>query len=97
MKIEMLNGSSTSNFLTNLLRAGQRTKQIDTRYFWIQERFQDRELSIKKVLAAKHCADVGTKPDNMASLHVWYSISDGLQDEGDEAYDGSGEGTVALI
>ena len=30
----------------------------DTRYFWIQERVQDGDLSIKKVPAAKNCADV---------------------------------------
>ena len=61
-KIEIQSDSSTANSLTDRLRAGQRTKHIDTRYFWIQERVQDRDLSIKKVLTAKNCADVGTKP-----------------------------------
>ena len=62
MKIEVQSDSSTANSLTDRLGAGQRTKHIDTRYFWVQERVQDGNLSIKKVLTAKSCADVGTKP-----------------------------------
>ena len=62
MKIEVQSDSSTANSLTDRLGAGKRTKHIDTRYFWIQERVQDGDLSIKKVLTAKNCADVGTKP-----------------------------------
>ena len=63
MKIEIQSDSSTANSLTDRLGAGQqRTKHIDTRYFWIQERVQDGDLSIKKVPTAKNCADVGTKP-----------------------------------
>ena len=66
MKIEIQSDSSTANSLTDRLGAGQRTKHIDTRYFWIQDRVQERvqdgDLSIKKVLTAKNCADVGTKP-----------------------------------
>ena len=50
MKIEIQSDSSTANSLTVRLGAGQRTKHIDTRYFWIQERVQDGDLSIKKVL-----------------------------------------------
>ena len=48
MKIEIQSDSSTSHSLT--ARLG-RTKHIDTRYFWIQERVQDGDLSIKKVLS----------------------------------------------
>ena len=62
MKIEMQSDSSMANSLTDRLGAGQRTKHTDTRYFWIQERVQDGDLIIKKVLTAKNCADVGTKP-----------------------------------
>ena len=62
VKIEIQSDSSTVNSLTDRLGAGQRTKHIDTRYFWIQERVQDGDLSIKKVPTAKNCADVGTKP-----------------------------------
>ena len=62
MKIEIQSDRSTSNSLTDRLGAGERTKHIDTRYFWIQERVQDGDLSITKVLTAKNCADVGTKP-----------------------------------
>ena len=53
MKIEIQSDSSTSKSLTDRLRAGQRTKHIDTRYFCTQERVQDGDLSITKVLTAK--------------------------------------------
>ena len=36
-KIEIQSDSSTVNSLTDQLGAGQRTKHLDTRYFWIQE------------------------------------------------------------
>ena len=62
MKIEIQSDSSTANWLTDRLEAGQRTKHVDTRYFWTQERVQDGDVSIKKVPTAKNCADVGTKP-----------------------------------
>ena len=62
MKIEIQSDSSTANSWTDRLGAGQRTKHIDTRYFWIKERVQDGDFSVKKVLTAKNCADVGTMP-----------------------------------
>ena len=68
MKIEIQNDCSTANSLTDRLGAGQRTKHIDTRYFWIQERVQDGDLSIKKVPTEKNCADVGTKPVSASVL-----------------------------
>ena len=68
MKIEIQSDSSTANSLADRLGPGQRTKHIDTRYFWIQERVQDGDLSIKNVLTAKNCADVGTKPVSASVL-----------------------------
>ena len=62
MKVQIHSDSSTANSLTDRLGAGPRTKHIDTRSFWVQERVQDDDLSIKKVLTAKMCADVGMKP-----------------------------------
>ena len=62
MKIKIQSDSSTANSLTDRLGAGQRTKHIDTGSFWIHERVQDGDLSFKKVLTAKNCADVGKKP-----------------------------------
>ena len=61
MKIKKESDSSTANSLTDGLGAGQRRTHIDTRYFWIQERVQDGDFSIKKVPTVKNCADVGTK------------------------------------
>ena len=62
MKVEIQSDNSAANSLTDRLGARPRTKHIDTRYFWVQERVQDGDLSIKKVSTAKNCADVGTKP-----------------------------------
>ena len=99
MKIEIQSDSSTANSLTDRWGAGQRTKHIDTRYFWIQERAHDGDLSVKKVLTAKNCADVGTQPVSTTTLQV-YRIGILLtmvptlhyKMKADEAYDGSGEG-----
>ncbi len=68
MNMEIQSDSSMANSLTDRLGAGQRTKHIDTRYFWIQERVQDGDLSIKKVPTAKNCTDVGTKPVSASVL-----------------------------
>ena len=62
MKVEIQSDSSTLTSSTERLGAGKRTKHIDTRYFWVQERVQDGDISFKKVPTAKNCADVGTKP-----------------------------------
>ena len=59
MKIEIQSDSSTANSVTDRLGAAQRTKHTDTWYSWTQKRMQDGDLSIKKVPAAKNCADVG--------------------------------------
>ena len=66
MKVKIQSDSLTANCLTVRLEAGLRTKHIDTRYFWVQE-LQDGDLSIK-VLTAKNCADVGTKPVSASVL-----------------------------
>ena len=98
MKIEIQSDTSTTNSLTDRLGVGQRLTHIVTWYFPIQELVHDGDFSIKKVLTAKNCADVGTKPvsASVASLQEWYSTSHGsqtpLQDEDDEVYDGSCDG-----
>ena len=63
MKIEIQSDSSTASSLTDLLGARQETKHVGPRgTFWIPKRVQDGDISIGKVLTAKNCADVGTKP-----------------------------------
>ena len=62
MKVEIQSDSSMANFLSDRLGAGPRTKHVDTRCFWVQERVQDGDFSNKKVPTAEHCADVVTKP-----------------------------------
>ena len=42
MMVEIQSDSSSGNCVTDRLGAGQRTKHIDTRYFWKQERVQSR-------------------------------------------------------
>ena len=62
MKIEIQSDSSTANSFTDRLGAGQRTKHVNTRHFWMQERVQDgTSPSINKVSTATICTDVGTK------------------------------------
>ena len=102
MKIEIQSDSSTVNSLTDRLGARQRTKHIDTLYFWIQERVQDGDLRIKKVLTAKNRAHVGTKPVSANSTTTTLQVCrSGIlltmdptlhyKMRGDEAYDGSGD------
>ena len=62
MKVEIPSDSSTSNSLTDQLGAGPRTKHIGTLFLDTRTRIQYGDLSIKKVLTAKNCVDVGTKP-----------------------------------
>ena len=61
MRVEILSDSSTAKSLMDRLVAGPRTKHIDTGNFWVQERVQDGDLSIKIVHSPKNSADVGTK------------------------------------
>ena len=68
------------------------TNYIHTRYFWIQERVQDEDISIKTVLTAKNCAQMLERSqsllqyyNNIASLQDWCSTDQGshtpLQDD----------------
>ena len=68
VKIEIQSDCSTAKSLPDRFGAGQRAKLKDTRYFWRQERVTDGDFSIKKVLTAKNCADVGTKPVSASVL-----------------------------
>ena len=69
MKIEIRSDGRTANSLTDRLEAGQRTKHLDTRYIWTKTSSRCSPLSIKKVLTAKNCEDVGTKPVSASVLH----------------------------
>ena len=48
MLVEIRSDSSTSNSLTDRLGTGPSTKHIDTRYFWIQAREFEMEISLSK-------------------------------------------------
>ena len=55
--------------------AGPRAKHVDTRLFCVQERVQDGDLSIKKGLPSKLCADVETKPVSASVLQQHCNVS----------------------
>ena len=104
MKIEIQSDSSTSNSSTDRLGAGQRTKHIDTRYFWIQNEFK-METSVSRKCLRRETAQMLErsqsllqKYNNIASLQDWYATDHGshtrLQDEGSSASDGSGDGAA---
>ena len=58
MKVEIQSVSSTAKSLTDRLGAEPNMKHINARFFRVQERVQDGDLSIKKVRKRKSCADV---------------------------------------
>ena len=58
----VLSDSTTAGSLADRLGVGQRTKHIQTRFLWIQERVQDRDLLVEKVHTSRNMADVATKP-----------------------------------
>ena len=89
MKIEIQCDSSTANSLTDRLGAGQRTKHIDTRYFWVQERVRDGDLRClqrKIVQMLERSQSLSQYYNNLARLQDWCSTDHGsrtpLQDEG---------------
>ena len=84
MKVEIQSDSTTANCVTDRLGAGQRTKHIDTRYFWSPERVQDGDISIKEVPTAKNCCRFWNEDSSccctttvLASLQDWYSADHG--------------------
>ena len=93
MEVEMLDSSKPKS-LTDRLGAGQRKRNTLTRGTSGCKNVSKTDLSIKKVLAAKNCAAVGTKPVSDSVLQhcklsglVFCSTDHGshapLQDEGD--------------
>ena len=67
MKGATQSDSSTANSLADRLGAGHRTKHIDTRHLWIQERAQDGDLHVTLI-----CGQLGgcqTKTDSITPTH----------------------------
>jgi ribonuclease HI len=67
--VEIDSDSTTAGSLADRLGVGQRTKHIQTRFLWVQERVQDRDLRVKKVHTSKNVADVATKPVSGQALN----------------------------
>ena len=76
-KVDMQSGSSTSNFLTDRLGAGPRTKHIDSGYFWVQQRVQEGDLSEKLCRCWNEASLCFCTTANIASLQDWYSTDHG--------------------
>ena len=68
MKVETQSDRSTTNSLTDRLGAGPERNTLIHYTFGVQERVQERVLSIEKVPTAKMCAYVGTKPVSASIL-----------------------------
>ena len=68
MWVNVQSDSSTAGALTDRLGAGPRTKHLDTRFMWVQERVQDEELKVTKVHTDLNVSDVCTKPTSSATL-----------------------------
>ena len=64
IEVEVSSDSSTAGSLCSRLGVGQRTKHLQTRYLWVQERVQNGELSVRKEAGVRNLADVATKAVN---------------------------------
>ena len=64
MKVEL----QSDSFYGGLFDRSIGSRTSNTRYIWVQERVRDGDLTVKRVLAAKNCADVGTKPVSASVL-----------------------------
>ncbi|CAK0815838.1 unnamed protein product, partial [Prorocentrum cordatum] len=62
MEARVLSDSTTAGSLADRLGVGQRTKHIQTRFLWVQERVQDKDLKVVKVHTSRNLADLATKP-----------------------------------
>ena len=80
MNVEIQSDRSTANSLTDRLGAGPRTKHIDTRSFWVQERVQVRDLTLKGYLQRKFAQmwersqSVHQDSNNIANVQDWYPV-----------------------
>ena len=80
MDVDIQSYSSTASSLTDGLGAPRTNRNVFL--FWAQQRVHDGDQSIKTVLTAKICADVGTKPvsasapQQRCTLQDWYSVDD---------------------
>ena len=102
VKIEIQSDSSTANSLTDRLGAGQRTKHIDTWFFWIQETSSRWRPQYQEGAHSKErrrcCQSLLQYYNNIASLQDRYSTDRGshtpLPDDGGRADDGSCDGAA---
>ena len=81
MKIEIQSDSSTSKSLTDRLGAGQRTKHIHTRHFWIQQRVQDEfktESSVSRRCLQRRTAQMLERSQSLPSVPQQHCKSAGL-------------------
>ena len=80
MKVEIQSESSAANSLTGRLGAGSRTKHMDTRYFWVLERIQDGDLTVKQRRIVRMCErsrSLRQYSNNITHMQNWCSINRG--------------------
>ena len=75
VEAEVLSDSTTAGSLADRLGVGQRTKHIQTRFLWVQERAQDKDLIVKKVHTSRNLSDLATKPVSSTVLDRHCSVA----------------------
>ena len=108
MKIEIQSDNSTATSLTDRLGARQRTKHIDTWYFWIQERVSRRRPQYQEGAYSeelRRCSNEAslcfsaTTPLQVCKTGILLTMDPTLHFEvkAGEADDGSGDGATDPI
>ena len=67
MGVETRSDSTAAKSLSSRLGVG-RTKHMQSRWLWLQEKVQDEELTVQKEATAKNVSDILTKPCGRPTL-----------------------------
>ena len=62
VEVEVQSDSSTAGSICSRLGVGQRTKHLQTRYLWVQERVAYGDLEVSKISTKVNESDICTKP-----------------------------------
>jgi len=61
MDVEVLSDSNTAGSICSRIGVGARTKHLQVRFLWVQERVLDKDLVVKKESTLDNISDVATK------------------------------------
>ena len=67
MTIKLWVDSSAARSMASRVGAGK-VRHMDVKYFWLQERVRNRDVTVKKVLGKNNPADVLTKPKTIKEI-----------------------------